>query len=90
MVTYPANWINAFWLSHAPLTFTLYIQTIMPSDYAPLIRFLQEELAIPPTSIKQALKQCREDVGPLPMILWQQGVVTVQQLERIFDWMEMA
>ncbi|MGB3291429.1 MAG: DUF2949 domain-containing protein [Phormidesmis sp.] len=62
----------------------------MPSDYAPLIRFLQDELAIPPTSIKLALKQSREDAGPLPMVLWQQGVLTLQQLERIFDWMEMA
>ncbi len=62
----------------------------MPSDYAPLIRFLQDELSIPPTSVKLALKQCRADVDPLPMVLWQQGLLTVQQLERIFDWMEMA
>jgi len=62
----------------------------MSNDYTKLIRFLQDELAVPPTSIKLALQKCAEDAGPLPMVLWQQGVLTVQQLERIFDWMEMA
>ncbi|MEL6161785.1 MAG: DUF2949 domain-containing protein [Cyanobacteria bacterium J06554_11] len=63
---------------------------MIPSDYTKLIRFLQDELSIPPTSIKQALQQCKDDPGPLPMLLWQQGVLNLQQLERIFDWMEMA
>ncbi|MGC1307961.1 MAG: DUF2949 domain-containing protein [Phormidesmis sp.] len=62
----------------------------MPSDYSKLIRFLQDDLSVPSAAINLALKQCREDVGPLPMVLWQQGVVTLQQLERIFDWMEVA
>jgi hypothetical protein len=62
----------------------------MPNDYTQLIRFLQDELSIPPTSIKLALQQCREDLGPLPIVLWQQGVLTLQQLEKIFDWMEVA
>ena len=63
---------------------------MISTDYSKLIRFLQDELAIPQSSIKQALKQCQQDPGPLPMVLWQQGVVTLKQLERIFDWMEMA
>ena len=57
-------------------------------DYTNLIRFLQDELSIPPKAIRQAIAQCKQDLGPLPMVLWQQGVVTLQQLERIFDWME--
>ncbi|MBE9062064.1 DUF2949 domain-containing protein [cf. Phormidesmis sp. LEGE 11477] len=62
----------------------------MSRDYTSLVQFLQEELAIPSTSIRQALQQCKQDSAPLPMVLWQQGVLTLQQLERIFDWMEMA
>ena len=65
-------------------------KAMISSDYTKLIRFLQDELAIPPKAIKQALQQCKEDFGPLPMVLWQQGVVTLQQLERIFDWMEVV
>lgn len=63
---------------------------MMSSEHTKLIHFLQDELAIPPTLIKRALQQCREDLGPLPMVLWQQGVLSLQQLEIIFDWMEMA
>ncbi|MEM6451160.1 MAG: DUF2949 domain-containing protein [Cyanobacteria bacterium P01_D01_bin.105] len=60
----------------------------MPNDYAKLIRFLQEDMAIPSNAIQLALKQCKKDLGPLPMVLWQQGVLSLQQLERIFDWLE--
>lgn len=53
-----------------------------------LIRFLQEELALSSSSIAIALRHSRQDPGPLPMILWQYGLVTLEQLERIFDWLE--
>lgn len=63
---------------------------MLSTDHSKLIRFLQEELAIPPQSINQALTKCQENAGPLPIVLWQQGVLSLKQLERIFDWMEMA
>jgi hypothetical protein len=37
-----------------------------------------------------ALKHSEQDPGPLPMILWQYGLVTLEQLEQIYDWMEAA
>jgi len=60
------------------------------SNHANLIRFLQEELSIAPAFIQVALKHCEQDPGPLPMILWQYGLVTLEQLEQIYDWMEAA
>lgn len=51
-----------------------------------LISFLQEELAIPAASIALALKQGEQDPSLLPMILWQYGLVTLEQLDRVFDW----
>ncbi|MEL6939422.1 MAG: DUF2949 domain-containing protein [Cyanobacteria bacterium J06598_1] len=63
---------------------------MIPKEYVRLVRFLQEELSVPQSSIKQALQHCKQDPAPLPMVLWQQGVLSLQQLERIFDWMEMA
>ncbi|MFK8183093.1 MAG: DUF2949 domain-containing protein [Phormidesmis sp.] len=60
----------------------------MSNDYAKLIRFLQEDMSVPSNSIQLALKQCREDLGPLPMVLWQQGVLSLKQLEKTFDWLE--
>ena len=55
---------------------------------AKLIRFLQEELAIPDASIALAQKQGEQDPNILPMILWQYGLVTLEQLDRVFDWLE--
>jgi Protein of unknown function (DUF2949) len=53
-----------------------------------LIRFLQDDLAISASSMAIALKQAEHNPGPLPMILWQYGLVTIEQLDRIYDWME--
>ena len=53
-----------------------------------LIRFLQDDLAISASSMTIALKQVEHNPGPLPMILWQYGLVTIEQLDRIYDWME--
>lgn len=55
-----------------------------------LIRFLQEELSVAPSSIEMALRHVEQDPGPLPMILWQYGLITLEQLEQIYDWMEAA
>lgn len=55
-----------------------------------LIRFLQEELAVPATAIKLILRHREPNSISLPMILWQYGLVTLEQLDRIFDWLETA
>lgn len=55
-----------------------------------LIRFLKEEMAIPADSIAIALRQSEHGLNPLPMVLWQYGLITLEQLDRIFDWMETA
>ncbi|MDJ0705806.1 MAG: DUF2949 domain-containing protein [Leptolyngbyaceae cyanobacterium MO_188.B28] len=55
-----------------------------------LIDFLQEELAIPAESIAVALRRSERSQALLPMLLWQYGLVTLEQLDQIFDWLEMA
>jgi hypothetical protein len=59
-------------------------------NHSNLIQFLQDELSISSSSIQVALKHSEQDPGPLPMILWQYGLVTLEQLEQIYDWMEAA
>ncbi len=61
-----------------------------PSTYPQLIRFLQDDLAISTASLAVALRHREQDPGPLPMILWQYGLVTLEQLEQIYDWLETA
>ena len=55
-----------------------------------LIDFLREELAIPAESIAVALRRSEQTQTLLPMILWQYGLVTLEQLDQIFDWLEIA
>jgi Protein of unknown function (DUF2949) len=61
---------------------------ILSPHLTKLIHFLQEDLAISSSSMSIALKQVDRNPGPLPMILWQYGLVTIEQLDRIYDWME--
>lgn len=55
-----------------------------------LISFLQEELAIPQSAIALALRKSEQEPSQLPMILWQYGLVTLLQLDQVFDWLETA
>ncbi|BAY47210.1 hypothetical protein NIES4073_47670 [Kalymmatonema gypsitolerans NIES-4073] len=61
-----------------------------PSTYSRFISFLQEDLAISTASIAVALRHREQDPGPLPMILWQYGLISIEQLEQIYDWLETA
>ncbi|HEY9667454.1 MAG TPA: DUF2949 domain-containing protein [Coleofasciculaceae cyanobacterium] len=53
-----------------------------------LISFLRDELAIPSSSIDLAVRHHADTPNLLPMVLWQYGLVTLEQLDRIFDWLE--
>ncbi len=55
-----------------------------------LVRFLQNELAIPLASLTLALHQCEQVSGVLPIVLWQYGLISLDQLTQIFDWLEAA
>ena len=55
-----------------------------------LIKFLQEDLDIPATSIKLVLRNHKQEMNQLPMILWSYGLITLQQLDLVFDWLETA
>ncbi|MBH8562671.1 DUF2949 domain-containing protein [Nostoc sp. CENA67] len=52
------------------------------------INFLHKELALSNADIAIALRHRELDNGPLPMLLWQYGLVNLEQLERILDWLD--
>jgi hypothetical protein len=47
-------------------------------------------LSLSTASLSIALRHREQDPGPLPMILWQYGLITLEQLDQIYDWMEQA
>jgi hypothetical protein len=53
-----------------------------------LLGFLKDELLLSNESIDLALRHLAHDPGPLPIILWQYGLITLEQLSSIYDWME--
>ncbi|NJO78733.1 MAG: DUF2949 domain-containing protein [Cyanobacteria bacterium RM1_2_2] len=58
------------------------------SSNAKLIQFLQHELAVSAAEIDVLLRHPEHAHAPLHMILWQYGLITLQQLGQIFDWLE--
>jgi hypothetical protein len=63
---------------------------MMPTVLQRFIHFLRDELSIPSASIELAVRQSEQTPNLLPMVLWQYGLVTLEQLDRIFDWLETA
>lgn len=59
-----------------------------PTIYSKFIKFLKEELALPTDSIAVVQRTAEQNPGPIPMILWQYGLVTLEELDRIYDWLE--
>lgn len=55
---------------------------------AKTVSFLREHLMLPQSSIDLALKQAPAEYDVLPIIMWQYGLVTLSQLDAIFDYFE--
>ena len=52
-----------------------------------LLQFLHTELELSKADLAVALRNREFDQGPIPMLLWQYGLIDLQQLEKIFDWL---
>lgn len=61
-----------------------------PVTYSKFVRFLKDDLALSNDSIAIAQRHFEQNPSSFPMILWQYGLVTLDQLDRIFDWLESA
>lgn len=59
----------------------------MEAQKTQLAQFLKNELEIPEDAIPVVLEQCK-NMKRLPVILWQQKLLSVAQLDRLFAWLE--
>jgi hypothetical protein len=57
-------------------------------DIPQVINFLRQNLNLSDDSVQLALKQSRSDYSSLPIVLWQYGLVSLAELDRIYDWFE--
>ena len=53
-----------------------------------LIKFLHSDLGISQEAIVLAKKIENPEPNILPIILWQYGLLSREQLDRVFDWLE--
>jgi hypothetical protein len=61
-----------------------------PAVYSQFINFLTNDLQLSSQSVEMALRHQKDDPTLLPMVLWQYGLVNLEQLNQIFDWLEQA
>ncbi|MGB8698670.1 MAG: DUF2949 domain-containing protein [Thermosynechococcaceae cyanobacterium] len=54
------------------------------------IQYLQQELGITESAIALASRDRRASVTELPVTLWHCGLIDLEQLADIFDWIEEA
>jgi len=57
------------------------------ATFAQFLQYLQDELSISHISIEQTLQSLGQDSHLLPIALWQYGVLTLNQLNQVYDWL---
>ncbi|RMD68023.1 DUF2949 domain-containing protein [Cyanobacterium sp. Dongsha4] len=63
----------------------------MPTiTYTRFIKFLQDEINLSQDSIAMAQKTVDQNLGLMPVVLWQYGLVDLDQLNKIYEWLETA
>ena len=55
---------------------------------ARLIEYLEQEMGLSKEAIALAVRQAGALPNLLPIALWKYGLITAEQLDQIFDWLE--
>ncbi len=62
-----------------------------PNYYQNLLNFLRQDLSLSAESLAIAERTACNTIdnsNHLPIILWQYGLISIEELDRIFDWLE--
>ena len=51
-----------------------------------LLQFLQRRLRLSPSALELGQRQAELEQAPLPIVLWSFGLLSLQQLEDVFEW----
>ena len=51
-----------------------------------LLQFLQRRLGLSPSALELGQRQAELEQAPLPIVLWSFGLLSLQQLQDVFDW----
>ncbi|MGK7939304.1 MAG: DUF2949 domain-containing protein [Crocosphaera sp.] len=53
-----------------------------------LIKFLREEMGLPQDHLEFVKNKQTQPGDPIPMLLWQYGFISLNQLQMIWDWLD--
>ena len=64
---------------------------VMTSNQQPpppdnLLQFLQRKLGLSASALELGQRQAELEQAPLPIVLWSFGLLSLSQLEQVFDW----
>ena len=59
---------------------------LQPPATDALLQFLQRRLGLSPSALELGQRQAELEQAPLPIVLWSFGLLSLQQLEDVFDW----
>ena len=57
-----------------------------PPETDALLQFLQLRLGLSPRALDLGQRQAELEQAPLPIVLWSFGLLSLKQLEEVFDW----
>ncbi|MCM1985406.1 DUF2949 domain-containing protein [Lyngbya confervoides] len=57
-------------------------------SFSPLIQFLQSDLGLSGDAIAVAFRTPLLSPNQVPVALWQLGLLSLEEVSRVFDWLE--
>lgn len=60
------------------------------SQQSKLLTFLKTDMDVSEEAIAIAMRRTEEQANLLPVVLWQYGLITLDQLNQVFEWLETA
>lgn len=60
------------------------------ATFSRFLQYLQNEFSISKIAIEESLRSLGADSYLLPIALWQHGVLTLTQLDQVYDWLAIA
>ena len=73
-------------LSQARVAIMVMSSQRQPPATDALLQFLQRRLGLSPSALELGQRQAELEQAPLPIVLWSFGLLSLQQLEDVFDW----
>ena len=60
-----------------------------PPPSRPLLQYLQRQIGLSTEALNLGLRQAELEQSPLPIVLWSFGLLNLDQLQQVLDWLEL-